>query len=292
VAKEGREHEPTDRSQVKAITAIGIGGTFVILLLAVLMEGGNPMAFLDIPALMIVIGGTTGATIASTNASQLGTAVKTAKLAFSGVEIDHHAASKQMVKLAEKARKDGLLALENDLAAIDDEYTKKGLQLVVDGADSDLVRAILQSELDGMSERHGLNARFFQTAGGFAPTLGILGTVMSLVHVLEHLDNPSSLGHSISGAFIATLYGVGSANLIFLPLSNKLKELSSFEVEYRTMLLEGILSIQAGDNPRLLAEKLETFIPPSARGGGQSEAKSKGKSDAASDEPAAEQEAA
>jgi chemotaxis protein MotA len=275
VAKEGREDDPTDRSFVKAITAIGIGGTIAILLLAVLMEGGNPVAFIDIPAILIVFGGTAGATFASTSASMMGTSVKTAKLAFLGVEIDHSDASRQMVKLAEKARKDGLLALENDLADVDDEYTKKGLQLVVDGADSDLIRSILQSEVDGMSERHALNAKFWSTAGGFAPTLGILGTVMALVHVLEHLDAPASLGHAISGAFIATLYGVGSANLLFLPISNKLKEISSAEVDYRTMLLEGILSIQAGDNPRLLAEKLETFIPPNDRGKSRSEPKAK-----------------
>ena len=182
-----------------------------------------------------------------------------------------------MVKLAEKARKDGLLALENDLSELDDEYTKKGLQLVVDGADSDLVRGILQSEIDGMAERHANNARFWSTAGGFAPTLGILGTVMSLVHVLEHLDQPGLLGHAISGAFIATLYGVGSANLLFLPLSNKLKEISRFEVDYRTMQLEGILSIQAGDNPRLLAEKLETYISPDARREKTAAAKKKGR---------------
>jgi chemotaxis protein MotA len=295
VAKEGREREPKDRNLVKAITAIGIGATFAILLVAVMMEGGNPMAFIDIPAFLIVVGGTTGATVASTSFSALPTAAKTAKLAFTGVEIDHVAASSRMVKHAEKARKEGLLALENDLADLDDEYTKKGLQLVVDGADSDLVRSILQSEVDGMAERHSLNAKFFATAGGFAPTLGILGTVMALVHVLEHLDAPASLGKAISGAFIATLYGVGSANLIFLPLSNKLKEISSAEVDYRTMLLEGILSIQAGDNPRLLAEKLETFIPPAERAGAKAASKAKAKANEpveAEPPPAAEAAAA
>jgi chemotaxis protein MotA len=106
----------------------------------------------------------------------------------------------------------------------------------------------------------------FMTAGGFAPTIGVLGTVLSLVHVLENLADPSGLGHAIAGAFLATLYGVGSANLLFLPISNRLKELSTDEQAYREMLLEAVLSIQAGDNPRMLAEKLETFIPPSRRG--------------------------
>jgi chemotaxis protein MotA len=117
-----------------------------------------------------------------------------------------------------------------------------------------------------MSARHHEGAKLFVTAGGFAPTLGILGTVMSLVHVLENLDNPSSLGHSIAGAFLATLYGVGSANLVFLPVSNKLKELSAEESNYRYMLLDAVLAIQAGENPRMLGERLETFLPPSLRG--------------------------
>jgi chemotaxis protein MotA len=250
---------------MKAITAIGIGGTIGILLFAVVMEGGNPMAFINIPSFLVVFGGTAGATFASTKASMMGTAVKTMKLAMTGCEIDHAEGSREMVKLAEKARKEGLLALEDDLAELDDKYTRKGLQLVVDGADSDLVRSILQSEIDGMAERHAHNANFWATAGGFAPTLGILGTVMSLVHVLEHLDAPGSLGKSISGAFIATLYGVASANVVFLPVAARLKALSAEELHFRAMTLEGILAIQAGDNPRVVAEKLLAYVPPAER---------------------------
>ena len=132
------------------------------------------------------------------------------------------APSSRWSELAEKARRDGLLALEERLEKIDDAFTKKGLQLVVDGTDSDLVRAILQSEIDGMAERHHHGAlNYFATLGGFAPTLGILGTVLSLVHVLENLSSPATLGHSIAGAFLATLYGVGSANIIFLPIAQQ-----------------------------------------------------------------------
>jgi chemotaxis protein MotA len=222
---------------VKAITGIGMAAAFSLLLLSVLMEGGNPMAFLNIPAMLIVIGGTAGATIASTKFTQGKLAIKLAKLALTGGRGVPSDGLDRMVTLAEKARRDGLLALEDDVAELDDAFAKKGIQLVVDGADSDLVRAILQSEIDGMAMRHAHNAKFFANAGGFAPTLGILGTVMSLVHVLENLDSPSTLGKSISGAFIATLYGVGSANLIFLPIANKLKELSSEELLHREMLL-------------------------------------------------------
>src|SRR5881398_1151827 len=244
------------------------------LLLAVIMEGGQPMGLLNIPAFIIVVGGTGMATLASTNIEQLKRIPALYKTAIAGSSLEPGTAIRQMVALAERARRDGLLALEEDLAQLDDGFTRKGMQLVVDGTDSDLVRGILQSELDGMSQRHGANAHLFATAGGFAPTLGILGTVLSLVHVLENLSDPGSLGHSIAGAFLATLYGVGSANLIFLPVSNKLKALSTEEALYRTMLLEAVLSIQAGDNPRMLAEKLETFIAPHARGA-EAEAKAK-----------------
>jgi len=250
---------------MKAITAIGIAGAFAALLLAVMMEGGNPAGLLNIPAFVIVIVGTGAATVASTNVEQAKTIPKLYQRAFKGSTLAPNEAVAEMVRFAEKARREGLLAIEKDLDSVEDEYTRKGLQLVIDGTDSELVRAILQSEIDGMCERHAANAHLFATAGGFAPTLGILGTVLSLVHVLENLSSPATLGHAISGAFLATLYGVGSANLVFLPVSNKLKELSAEEVLYRTMLLEAVLSIQAGDNPRMLGEKLETFIAPGAR---------------------------
>jgi chemotaxis protein MotA len=251
---------------VKANTAIGIGAGIACLLLSVIMEGGNPAALIEIPAFIIVIGGTFGATFASTTMEQMKRVPKLYKKAFKGNDIDAHGSIKQMVGLADKARRDGLLALEDDLETLEDPFTRKGVQLVIDGTDSELVKAILNSEIDGMAERHRANQHIFATAGGFAPTLGIIGTVLSLVHVLENLSNPSSLGHSIAGAFIATLYGVGSANLIYLPVSNKLKELAGEELAFREMQLEAILSIQAGNNPRMLGDKLEAFLPPALRG--------------------------
>jgi chemotaxis protein MotA len=257
---------------VKANTAIGVVGAVVCLLVSVIMEGGDPMSLLNIPALIIVIGGTGMATFASTTMEGIKNIPRLYKKSFGGPDVEPAAAIPQMVGLAEKARREGLLALESELEKVDDQFTRTGIQLVVDGTDSDLVRNILQSEIDGMSARHRAGGHLFQTAGGFAPTLGILGTVLSLVHVLENLSSPSVLGHAIAGAFLATLYGVGSANLIFLPIGNKLKELSSIELAYREMLLEAVLSIQAGDNPRMLREKLETFIEPGARGADKKEA--------------------
>jgi chemotaxis protein MotA len=250
---------------MKQTTALGLAAAFVMLLLGVIMEGGNPAAFINIPAFLIVIGGTVGAVMASLSMEELKTMPKTAILAVKGEGPDAAAEVRRMVALAEKARREGLLALESDLDELDG-FSRRGLQLVVDGADSDVVHTILGSEMDGIAERHARHAKSFATAGGFAPTLGILGTVMSLVHVLENLDDPSSLGHSIAGAFIATLYGVGSANLIFLPIGNRLKGLSEHEAGFRELQLAAILAIQAGDNPRLLAEKLEAFLPPEERG--------------------------
>jgi chemotaxis protein MotA len=275
---------------LKQITAIGIAVAIVSLLLAVVMEGGNPMGLLNIPALLIIVGGTGGVSIASTRMEMVSKIPKLYGIAIKGSQLEPRKAVGQMVGLAEKARREGLLSLENELEELDDDYTKKGVQLVVDGTDSELVTTILQSEIDGMSQRHAEGAKMFATAGGFAPTLGIIGTVLSLVHVLENLSNPGTLGHSIAGAFLATLYGVGSANLVFLPVANKLKELSAEEANYRNMLLDAVLAIQAGENPRMLGERLETFLPPSARGAQENEAKGPGA--AAEDAPAEEKAAA
>ncbi len=170
-----------------------------------------------------------------------------------------------LVSLAEQARREGLLALDAKLGEIDDEFTRKGLQLVVDGSDPALVREVLEAEIDGMATRHAAGATPFEKAGGFAPTMGIIGTVMGLVHVLQNLSAPATLGPSISTAFIATLMGVGSANVIFLPVANRLKAMSAEEIELRTLTVEGILSVQAGDNPRIVAEKLKSFIAPAER---------------------------
>ena len=250
---------------MKANTAIGIVGAICCLLLSVIMEGGNPAALINIPAFIIVIGGTSMATFASSSAEQMKRLPALYKKAFSGSDLDARGAIAKFVALADKARREGLLALEHELDDLPDDFSRKGVQLVIDGTDSDLVRSILQSELDGMSARHRANAKFFATAGGFAPTLGILGTVLSLVHVLENLSSPRTLGHAIAGAFLATLYGVGSANIIFLPVANKLKELSAEELHYRELLIEAVLSIQAGENPRILSDRLATFLAPGER---------------------------
>jgi chemotaxis protein MotA len=250
---------------MKASTAIGIAVAIGGLAIGGLLEGASPAAFFNIPALLIVLGGTFGATFAGTTIEKIKLIPTLYKKAMGSDKPDMAAQLELLVGFAERARREGLLALDEEVAELDDEFTRKGLQLVVDGTDPELVREILENEIDGMMSRHHAAVSPFEKAGGFAPTMGIIGTVMGLVHVLENLDAPATLGPAISGAFIATLYGVGSANVIFLPTANKLKAMSSEEVELRSMTLEGILSIQAGDNPRVVADKLLSFIPPEER---------------------------
>jgi chemotaxis protein MotA len=250
---------------MKAATAIGIGAGTFALLFASMMEGTQPMAFFNIPALIIVLVGTGAATLSSVGMETMKKIPSLYKLAFGPPELDMRGRVELIVSLAEQARREGLLALDAQLSEIDDEFTRKGLQLVVDGTDPELVKDILESDLDAMEARHSQQASLFQNAGGFAPTLGIIGTVMGLVHVLENLSDPNSLGPAISTAFIATFYGVASANLYYLPIGNKLKKITHEEVHSRTMIIEGIVSIQAGDNPRVVEEKLKTFLDPAER---------------------------
>jgi chemotaxis protein MotA len=250
---------------MKASSALGIGISIGGLFLGATMEGANVMAVLNPSAMMIVLGGTLGVAIAGTSMDQVKAIPACYKKAFNAEQFDLRGRVSELVGFAEKARRDGLLALDDELSKVEDDFTRKGLQLVVDGSDPDVVADVLESEVDAMARRHAAAAQPFEKAGGFAPTMGIIGTVMGLVHVLENLDAPATLGPAISGAFIATLYGVGSANVIFLPTANKLKALSEEEIELRTMTLEGILSIQAGDNPRVVADKLLSFISPEER---------------------------
>jgi chemotaxis protein MotA len=193
---------------------------------------------------------------------------------------------RDLTSFAERARRDGLLALESDLEQIEDEYTRKGMQLVVDGTDPDLLVAIMQADIEAMKARHKGNQAVFLKAGAIAPTIGVMGTVIGLVHVLGNLSAPETLGPSIATAFIATLYGIGTANVFYIPVGNRLALLTSEESAARELILEGILSIQAGDNPRVVQEKLLSYLAPADRSAVNDEP------DPASSAPAAEPVAA
>jgi chemotaxis protein MotA len=251
---------------MKPVAAVGIGLALVMIAVGDIMGGGSPLHLFNLSAALVVLGGTAGVALASTSMEQFKNIPALYKKACSTGPPDYRGELDRIVSFAEKARREGLLALDGEVGEIDDPFVRKGMQLVVDGTDPEVVREILEAELDGMAARHKAGAQPFVQAGGFAPTLGILGTTMHLVVILQNLDKPETLGPMIAAAFIATLYGVGSANVVFLPIGNRLKVISAQEMEVKTMVIEGIMAVQAGENPRLIADRLMTFVPPDQRG--------------------------
>ncbi len=246
-------------------TAIGIVVSCLGIAIGATMEGTNVMVVLNVPAILIVLVGTLGATIAACGLESHIRLPQLYKKAIMPDDLDLVGRVNELVGYAEQARRDGLLALDEPVKQIEDGFTRKGLQLVVDGTDPDLVAAVLDAENEAMRIRHSQGRAPFMQAGGFAPTMGIVGTVFGLVNVMNNLNQPETLGPLIAAAFLATLIGVGSANIVFLPMANRLKELSEQEMHFREMTLEGILGIQAGDNPRVIAEKLMAYVPPAQR---------------------------
>lgn len=225
-----------------------------------LMEKGNLMSLLNPSAALIVYGGTLAALLVSYPMARIMAIPVLTKKALIEQNYNNIQMIDALVSFAEKARREGLLALENDIQNSDNNFLKKGLQLIVDGTDPELIRSILQTELIFMEKEDEDKIAVFEAGGGYSPTLGIMGTVMGLIAVLNNLSAPGELGHSIATAFVATLYGVATANLFWLPVGNKLKVKSQKEILVYEMILEGVLSIQAGNNPRILEEKLKAFL--------------------------------
>jgi len=246
-------------------SVIGIVVSCLGIAMGATMEGTNVAVVLNVPAILIVLVGTLGATIAACGLEAHLKLPKTYKKALMPDDLDLVGRVDELVSFADQARRDGLLALDEAVKGIDDPFTRKGIQLVVDGTDPDLVAAVLDAENEAMRKRHAAARAPFMQAGALAPTMGIVGTVFGLVNVMNNLNQPSTLGPLIAAAFLATLMGVGSANVVFLPMANRLKELSEAELHFREMTLEGILAIQAGDNPRVVAEKLMAYVPPKDR---------------------------
>ncbi|WP_211357345.1 motility protein A [Nocardioides rubriscoriae] len=242
---------------------IGIGGGFVVVVLANVLEGGHPTSLLLLPALLLVFGTTILITIAGGTMADAKTAVTSLKRAFAGSVAPASEVVPSIVALAERARREGLLSLEEMVRELDDEFLVKGVTFAIDGTDPDEVRDILEAELFAKKRADKQAAKFFADAGAYAPTIGIIGTVMGLVHVLENLSAPEELGHLIAAAFVATLWGVTSANVIFLPLGNRLKRLGELEAMRMELVIEGVAAIQSGANPRVVAQKLTSLLPVS-----------------------------
>jgi chemotaxis protein MotA len=258
---------------------LGIGG----LLFGGWLEGTSPLKLLMLPAFVIVVGGTFGTLMVSFPLATIIAIPKYIMIAMMDKPHDLTHVVDTFVKLADRARREGLLALEQEAGSLE-PFTKRGVQMVVDGSDPALVREILEADIDSMRERHKPGAAIFEAMGGYSPTMGIIGTVMGLVHVLENLSDPDKLGPLIASAFIATLYGVSFANCLFLPLATKLKGKSGNEAHMKELIVEGVLAVQSGDNPRVVRERLEAYLSPTMRG---NEAAAKGKAGAAAQQQAA-----
>lgn len=247
-------------------TIIGLALGLIGIFGGTIMEGGSPLALLNIPAIMIVMGGTIGTAFIAFPLSRVLGMPKVVLKTFFKPGIEEEQVVSLFVNMADKSRREGLLSLEEDAQTIPDAFMRKGMLLMIDGTDPELVREILEIDMEAQEKRHHANAGILESMGGFAPTMGIIGTVLGLINVLGNLESPGELGHAIAGAFIATFYGVFTANLFYLPLAGKLKANSASELHMRQVMLEGIQSIQAGDNPRIVKEKLEGFLAPNARG--------------------------
>lgn len=246
-------------------TLIGIAAAFAAIFVGMIMEGANPASLIEPSSAIIVFGGSFGATMAGYLFSDSIGSIKVAMKGLLGKKHTSEQTIRELVEYAEIARRDGLLGLEKIANEMDDQYLATGLKLAVDGSDPHQIRDMMTTQIISMKSRHKAAAKFFADLGAFGPTLGIIGTVIGLVHMLENLEDPSSAGPAIAVAFTATLYGVMMANLVALPMANKLKRMSELEVQHMQLALEGVLAIQAGMSPRIVREKLVGFLPPSQR---------------------------
>ncbi len=247
------------------LTIVGLLLGFGAVLGGQLLEGGTMESIMQSTAAIIVLGGTIGAVMVNYSLPTFLHALKSAKKAILSPKADAEGIIKKIAELSGVARKDGLLALESTIKSIDDPFLKKGLQLVVDGTEPKLTREILEIEIMYSEEYDTTAAKVFESAGGYSPTVGILGAVLGLIHVMENLADPSKLGAGIAVAFVATVYGVGTANLLYLPIAGKLKGKVRDDVILKEMIIEGLISLSEGENPRRVEEKLSGFLRESQK---------------------------
>jgi chemotaxis protein MotA len=245
-------------------TLIGIAVAMGAILLTMILEGASPMAIILIPPLVLVFGGTFGAAIGGLSMNDVKKIGNWFKMALMAPAVSPVSDRIQvLVSLAEKARKEGLLALEAEVKKIEDPFLKRGLQMSIDGTDPEDLRAILEGEIAAKKAEDKTGAKFFNAMGGYAPTIGIIGTVIGLIHVMENLSDPESIGPLIASAFVATLWGVLSANVFWLPMGAKITRTSELSCASMELLVEGIAEIQAGTSPRTVRAKLSSLVPPS-----------------------------
>ncbi len=245
-------------------TVIGLVAAFGLVVGSILMGSGLGL-FINPPSLLIVVGGTLGATLINYPLKEVIGIVSVVKNAFFHQTQSTTELIATLVDFAGKARRDGILALQSVVKEVGDPFIEKGIQMAVDGQEAESIEAILSTEIDYIKNRHKLGADILITMGTFAPAMGLIGTLIGLVQMLQSMDDPSSIGPAMAVALLTTFYGAIMANMIFLPIAGKLKTRSNEEVLVKELILEGILSIASGGNPRIMEQKLHTFLSPKLR---------------------------
>ncbi len=241
------------------LTLIGIMLAFIAILGGNLLEGGHMSSLVQFTAFVIVIGGTLGAVMVQTPIRTFVRAIRISIWVIFPVKLQPEEAAEKIVNWSNIARREGLLGLEAIAEEEPDVFARKGLQLLVDGSEPEVIRSILEVEIDSKEHQDMQAAKVFEGMGGYSPTIGIIGAVMGLIHVMNNLADPSKLGSGIATAFVATIYGIGFANLFFLPTANKLKSQVHAQSQFREMIVEGVISIAEGENPRNIETKLQGY---------------------------------
>ena len=250
-------------------TAIGVGVTFVAVVATAVIDGVHLTALFNPAAMMLIFVGTFGAAAGSLLMEEYKTAFIGMKKAFTVAKPDASGLVDVIVKMADRARKEGLLALEDMAKDVEDPLLKEGIQMTVDGTDADEIAELLQMKVDAKREEDKVGIAFFEAMGGYAPTLGVCGAIIGLIHALGNLDDVGALGEMIASAFVATLWGVLIANGVWLPVSAKLKRLSGLEIKNMDMIVEGVLAVQAGTSPRMVEQKLRSALPNHGKADGK-----------------------
>ena len=242
---------------------ISVAGLLIGILAIIggqILEGGHVGSLSQPTALLIVLGGTLGAVMLQSPYATFMRGMRMVKWVWFPPVVNHLQLIQQVSTWSQVSRREGLLALEGMISQLKDDFAKKGLQLLVDGAEPERLREVLEVEINTFEDEMKLSAKIWEAAGGYSPTIGILGAVMGLIHVMENLSDPSKLGAGIAVAFVATIYGVGLANLVFLPMANKLKAHIGRLVVQREMIVDGLVGIANGDNPRIIETRLKGYI--------------------------------
>ncbi|MCD6138722.1 MAG: MotA/TolQ/ExbB proton channel family protein [Deltaproteobacteria bacterium] len=245
-------------------TLAGIVSAFGLVIIAISMGGGINL-FINIPSLMIVVGGTLGATMINYPLKEVLGVFRVVRNVFFAKSVSGPDTIRQFIEFSNKARREGILSLESDLKNLDDEFMKKGIQLSIDGLEPKATREILETEITFIQGRHRLGAEIFTTMGTFAPALGMVGTLIGLVQMLQTMNDPSSIGPAMAVALLTTFYGSILANIVCLPIAGKLKTLSGEELMVKEMIIEGVICLSNGENPRIVEQKLQAFLPPGKR---------------------------